>query len=50
MRVYAFLAAAPLVAMATTGAIAADVLTDQQFEERYSGNAVSAVNAKIDFG
>ena len=31
-------------------ALAADVLTEEQFEERFSGAAVSALNAKIEVG
>lgn len=31
-------------------ALAADAITDEQFEERVSGQAVSEVNAKIEFG
>jgi opacity protein-like surface antigen len=42
--------AVSLLITTSVPALAADVLTEQQFEERYSGQAVSAFNFKIEAG
>jgi hypothetical protein len=50
MRYTCVVLALPLAVASVSMAMAADEITQEQFEARHSGAAVSDVNAKIDFG